>query len=277
MQKLNTNLTVFITRDDLEPKVLCVLISSLSLTHSVSQSSLSALQNDLGKCSGRATDGSQASFGLANPSRTWNKGTWAHADQMRHGMCVRRQLIWRRPELGTQTSADRCPCRREERQRSTRPLGAAENFRGQLDGWMPMGREGDKVHGVLGYLQLTTHLAQRSLAARDAGSPRPRPRQHGPAAFELGPGRISESLWALADRPPQPKLASCQATPHHTTTPHQYEERGRGGKRRIKMIQLKVSRSSPAPLPDPADRLVTADATIPGTRTILTPPPSPSP
>lgn len=50
--------------------------------------------------------------------------------QMRHGMCVRRQLIWRRPELGPR------PCRslplqkrdRERRASSRRPLGAGGEF-----------------------------------------------------------------------------------------------------------------------------------------------------
>lgn len=53
----------------------------------------------------------------------------AHAhgacSQMRHGMCVRRQLIWRRPELEPRP-ADRCPCRGGETERRVVRWGGRE-------------------------------------------------------------------------------------------------------------------------------------------------------
>lgn len=64
----------------------------------------------------------------------------AHAhgacSQMRHGMCVRRQLIWRRPELETQACRSLPLQKRDSVESSVR---WAENFGAQE---MPMRREG---------------------------------------------------------------------------------------------------------------------------------------
>lgn len=130
-----------LTRDKVgNAQTKLIILPELTLAHRLSSSAQSIitimlLQNGLRKCSGRATDGSSkpASFWTGRTSPDMDK---AHAhgacSQMRHGMCVRRQLIWRRPELGPRP-ADRCPCSRGETA-SSRPVGRAENFRAQRDG-----------------------------------------------------------------------------------------------------------------------------------------------
>lgn len=66
----------------------------------------------------------------------------AHAygacSQMRHGMCVRRQLIWRRPELEPRP-ADRCPCRGKRDSLESSVGGARRIFEHKKT---PMSREG---------------------------------------------------------------------------------------------------------------------------------------
>lgn len=104
-----------------------------SVTQSINQSSSSSLlQNGLGKCSGRATDGSQQAFwDWANFSvRTWDK---AHA--MAHAARCDMACVCDVNSFGGGPSWDPCLCRslplqkRDKRQASSRrPLGAGGEF-----------------------------------------------------------------------------------------------------------------------------------------------------
>lgn len=230
-----------------------------------------ALQNDLGKCSGRATDGSpQASFGLWRTCS--GHGTRAHGHmQTRCDMACVCDVnsfgggpSWQPRPLPIVALAG---CRSEERQQSSRPFGAAENFRGQL-GWLDR--------------QLTPYCQDPNPLHWIQAGNNPRPRQPRPRRLELRPGRISESLClGLADRPPQPKLASCPATPH--TTPHHTSTRSAvvgardGQDDSIKGEQAITGRPLPSPSPCPRTHPSQQMRQVPGSRTKLTPPPSSSP
>lgn len=143
--------------------------------------------------------------------------------------------------------ADRCPCRREterDRRRVVVRWGRAENFRAHEDanekGWNLMYTvyQVDALTRSQAYCLLTS-AAHLLVAARGTGTPSPRRQAQARPILQpcrrrrlsSGPGRISEGRPINPRNPRQTKQSRCVKQQHHTT-PNQYEERGRGGRRR---------------------------------------------
>lgn len=166
---------------------------------------------------------------------------------MRHSMCVRRQLIWRRPELETQACRS-LPLQKRDSVESS--VGRAENFWSAEDA---NEEGGNLLPYIVGRPKPALTRSRCSLLlARATGAPSPRrqaqarPIPQVARRLHPGPAEFLRAADQSTQRTPDQALVSCQATPHHTTPVRGARS---WGQKTVKMIQLKVRASISPSLP----------------------------